>query len=75
MANVIKLFIVWALVLCIVLFAYSITDTAIVSLILKLTIAFFAAVSLYLIVYSIKTIKEKRKERRYNKEGIKVPDE
>ncbi|PGP20997.1 hypothetical protein COA01_15780 [Bacillus cereus] len=75
MANTIKLFIVWALVLCIVLVAYSITDTAIVSLMLKLTITFFAAVSLYLIVYSIKTIKEKRKERRDNKEGIKVPNE
>lgn len=67
MVNTIKLFIVWALVLCIVLVAYSITDSAIVLLMLKLTIAFFAAISLYLIVSSIKTIKEKRKELRDHK--------
>lgn len=61
--------------LCITLIAYSITDTAIVSLMLKLTIAFFAAISLYLIVYSIKTIKEKRKELRDKKQSKEVPNE
>lgn len=57
------LFIIWALILCIVLVAHSISDRAFFSFLLKLTTVFFAATTLHLIVYSIKTIRYKREEK------------
>ncbi len=67
MVKPILLFIIWALTLAIVLVANSISDIAIVSFALKITIAFFAATSIHLIVFSIRTINEKRNKLRNQK--------
>ncbi|WP_336769746.1 hypothetical protein [Bacillus bombysepticus] len=64
MSNTIKLFIVWALVLCILIVARTISASVLTEILMKITISMLAAISLYLLTGFIKYINGILKDRK-----------